>query len=749
MGFAAGQRVVSLALASVLLLSLSNFSATALSTEQSVVFASNIEKIKAHLSLVEENLGSETAFTHASIVGKLASQIENPLRENDKILADNVYLNLVDLPALVKSQTNRDALISHISDGNLLLDKATISVIPNELRNDYRFHAQIVFLLLTAADGEYEAGNGDTAVAYVERAQMIYDGEIAGNTRLSAPSFTSIIEKMRAGEGYNVVSSSLSAPQRDMLAISGATGSEHEKYFTEIRTLLPKVVEEYRAGNTVRADELAIEAYLDNFEYLEPALAEHDKDLMLLIEEMMRVELREMIRDGESPETIENHVNEIFAKLDEAESLLRARTFALGAGFGNGSVDGIIPEQQEETQPIGSAENDAKEMVKGEIDIIRLKLMQVLQDYEQGNYNSAYENARSAYLDSYEFIEIPLSPIDPDFTLETEIKFAELRNLIQQGAPYEDVQAKVVELRKSLDESERLVTGPGVIAPAIAFSSSFAIMFREGLESALIVGAILTYLEATRNEKFKKHVHYGIVMALAATVVTWVVASFIINISGTNKELIEAIAALSATAVLFYVSFWILNRIETKKWIEFVKAKVWQATTTGSATVFVLLAFFTVYREGFETVLFYQAMFSFAKYMEHFVILGLALGLGSLLAVYYVMRRLGRRLPLKALFGLTMGVGAYLSIAFVGNGVRELQEAGYLGMTPLFGVIPRLDINLATMTGIHPMLETVIAQIVLLSVYTVGILYVLVWRSRREQAIAQARKSRADIDESI
>ena len=67
-------------------------------------------------------------------------------------------------------------------------------------------------------------------------------------------------------------------------------------------------------------------------------------------------------------------------------------------------------------------------------------------------------------------------------------------------------------------------------------------------------------------------------------------------------------------------------------------------------------------------------------------------------------------------------------------------------MTPLIGIVPRLDINLATMTGIHPTLETIVAQFALLSVYIVGMLYVLVWRSRKEKMIAQARKSRADID---
>ena len=140
---------------------------------------------------------------------------------------------------------------------------------------------------------------------------------------------------------------------------------------------------------------------------------------------------------------------------------------------------------------------------------------------------------------------------------------------------------KISEIQKGLDESERLVSGPGIVAPTIAFSSSFSIVFREGLESALIIGAILTYLEASRNDKFKKFVYFGILIAIGATAITWFIAEFLIKISGASREIIEAVAGLSAVAVFFWVSFWILNKIETKKWIEFVKAKVWQAATTG------------------------------------------------------------------------------------------------------------------------------------------------------------------------
>jgi high-affinity iron transporter len=158
-----------------------------------------------------------------------------------------------------------------------------------------------------------------------------------------------------------------------------------------------------------------------------------------------------------------------------------------------------------------------------------------------------------------------------------------------------------------------------------------------------------------------------------------------------------------------------------------------------------MLSFFTVYREGFETVLFYKAMLSFAKYMEWYVAAGLILGLVVIIGIAVVVRKLGKKLPLRVLFGLTMGIGAYMSIAFMGNAVREFQELGYIPTTPLLSVIPRLDINLATMTGIHPTLETVVAQLILLSIYIAGSLYVLVLQPRRKKAIESSRRSMGDL----
>ncbi|MGI0038152.1 MAG: FTR1 family iron permease, partial [Nitrososphaera sp.] len=540
----------------------------------------------------------------------------------------------------------------------------------------------------------------------------------------------------------------------DLALGQGASATEHQKYFSAIRELLAKVVSDVKSGNYEQADQNAISAYLDNYEYLEAPLEKHDVGLMTMIEIEMREELREMIKSRDAPSEIESHVSGILEKLGSAETLLASDvqssdpTAAPGSQSGFADIEGLAAgfgTYTGERRVMGDADDPAKAKVRNNIDQIRIKLDQTLLLYEEGKPEEALAASRSAYLDSYENVEIPLRPIDPDFTLEMEIKFAELRNLIQANAPYSEVEGKIIEIRRGLDESERLVSGTGVLAPTIAFSTSFSIIFREGLESALIIGAILTYLEASRNERFKKHVYYGIVLAFAATAITWYVAQYIIEISGASRELIEAIAGVSAVAVLFWVSFWILNKVETKKWIEFVKAKVWKATATGSIMVFVMLSFFTVYREGFETVLFYQAMLSFAKYMEWYVAAGLVAGLAVIVAVAFVVRKIGKKLPLRVLFGLTMGIGAYMSIAFMGNAVREFQEVGYISTTHLIGTVPRLDINTAAMTGIHPTLETIVAQLVLLAVYLAGSVYMLVIQPRRNKAIESARKSRADL----
>ena len=657
------------------------------------------------------------------------------LRSHDPGLTDQIHLELLDLPLALAGGAEPDAaqLIGSV------LSKIDRYGIPEDGSD-----ATIVDLL-TVADEQYVLASDDNAPAY-EIAKILFresksmfehDADLEVMLDLEQQSFFNDLERsVEDRDSFLKVGTLVSAIQRDLLGTE-AIGHDQELLYDNIRKLYAQLIEAVDAGDYEAAEVLAIDAYLENFEYLEPTLEKADAEFMYALEINMREDLRNMIKDRQDPRAIRDFLEEsILPDLDTGQ----VKTMA----YLESSADGTAAAFQRELKERGDSTGEQQAEVRAEIDFIRATLQGLLAHYEGGDFDSAYAASRTAYLDSYEYIEIPLRPIDPDFTLEVEYQFAELRNLIKRQASYAEVQEVVIAIERNLDESERLVTGSGQIAPLIAFFASFAIIFREGLESVLILGAILTYLEASRNTRLKPYVYYGIAAGVVATGITWVIASYVIEISGANRELIEAIAALSATAVLFYVSFWILNKIEHKKWMEFVKAKVWQATTTGSAMVFVMLAFFTIYREGFETVLFYQAMFGFAKYLETFVGLGFVLGMASLLAIYFVMRRLGRRLPLRALFGLTMGIGAYLSIAFLGNAVRELQVLDIVPYTSMLGTVPRLDINLAAMTGIYPTLETVVAQLVLLSVYLSASTYVLIMRPRKARRLAQMRKSRGN-----
>jgi len=658
-----------------------------------------------------------------------------PLRESSPDISDEIHLLLLDIHSNLEVNENQQ-IQSEISTVKDLLKQYTF---------DSPDYGKAIAQILIIVDEQYRIAmenellsSYDLSVRLVNLSITLFEKtKYDERTTLEINSFLSELKaNVENKTDFQSVGTLISAINRDLLGTE-TVGYDKQKFYDNIRSLYKELLIELDEGNYQKAEELGIEAYLDNFEYLEADIEKIDLDLLKELELDMREKLRKMIQNKQEPEQIGIFIEDsILINLANAEEKVKT----LKPSISESSVE-------TELEEMGSTSQGEKEGVRDEIDFIRNTLQALLIQYEQGNFQSAYNSARTAYLDSYEFVEIPLRTIDPDFTLEVEFQFAELRSMIQKQAPLEDVQEIVIGIKRNLDESERLVSGVGTLAPMIAFTSSFAIIFREGLESVLILGAVLTYLEASRNNQFKKYVYYGVIAAFGATAVTWVIASFIIEISGANRELIEAIAALSATAVLFYVSFWVLNKIEHKKWMEFVKAKVWQATATGSVMVFVMLSFFTVYREGFETVLFYQAMAGFAKYMELQVGLGFVVGIASLLAIYFGMRRLGRKLPLRALFGLTMGVGAYLSIAFLGNAIRELQVIEIVPYTGMIGIIPRLDINLAAMTGIYPTLETVVAQIILLGVYLAASSYVLILRPKREKQIAMMRKSRGNGNE--
>jgi high-affinity iron transporter len=147
------------------------------------------------------------------------------------------------------------------------------------------------------------------------------------------------------------------------------------------------------------------------------------------------------------------------------------------------------------------------------------------------------------------------------------------------------------------------------------------------------------------------------------------------------------------------------------------------------------VGFTAVYREGFETVLFYQALLSFAEGLELWVAAGTAVAAILLAGVGWLIFRAGKRLPVKAFMTTAVVMVMALSVAFIGNAVRALQEAAMIPVTFLAGV-PRLPIFLAELTGWHPTTQTLLAQAALALVYVAGAVWTFVVLPRRQRRFA-------------
>lgn len=344
-------------------------------------------------------------------------------------------------------------------------------------------------------------------------------------------------------------------------------------------------------------------------------------------------------------------------------------------------------------------------------------LKEVVHLYEQGHKKEAYDRALDTYLNNFEKVEPMIISRDQKFGLALEAKFVKLRGLIKDERPIGEIKTLHGEIESDLKLASVLLRSNEPIGKALTFINSFAILIREGLEAALIVAAVLAFLGATGAKGAIKYVHLGWILALVAGLFTWFLAQTVISISGAQRETIEGVTSLFAAAVLFYVSYWLITKVEVRKWKEYIQGKVKRALSKESVIALASVSFFAVYREAFESVLFYQALWLQADNSKGAVIWGLVAGTVLLTGLVLVIFKLGLRIPLKYFFSITSFMLYFLSFVLAGKGVRGLQEAGIVGITPL-DFIPQADI-----LGIFPTLETTIVQGVLL----LALIGALIW----------------------
>jgi high-affinity iron transporter len=281
------------------------------------------------------------------------------------------------------------------------------------------------------------------------------------------------------------------------------------------------------------------------------------------------------------------------------------------------------------------------------------------------------------------------------------------------------------QLEAGLENAERTLGDD--LSPANLFFQSFVIMVREGLEAILIVGALMTFLVKMGAARRKRDIHIGVGAALGASLLTALALETIFYVTPAKREALEGLTMVVATTVLFYVSYWLLSKMEVVKWNHFVKSKVQDALTSGSSLALASAAFLAVYREGFETVLFYKALFVSGGPTGGAmpILMGILIGAVVLVGIYVAISRFGVRLPLKPFFGVTSAFLYYMAFVFAGKGIAELQEGSLLPTTILTWA-PRVPA-----LGIYPTLESVVAQSILVVLLIVALIWTFVLEPRK------------------
>lgn len=320
-----------------------------------------------------------------------------------------------------------------------------------------------------------------------------------------------------------------------------------------------------------------------------------------------------------------------------------------------------------------------------------------------GDRGRAQERILHAYLEGFETLEPRLA--GPTVRRAERLFHLELRPLVSRGAPDAEVEAAFSALYGEMAAAdEALASGNGFWFGAF---NAFMIILREGLEAALLIAAILAYLTRVSDDpRHRRQVYAGLGLGIAASLGTWVVARTLIPVGGGSRELIEGVTALLAVGVLVYVSHWLFHKTYVHDWKEYLTERVGRAISTGSALAMALLAFAAVYREGFETVLFYQALLFDVG--GEALLAGFLPGLALIVGMGVAIVRVGVRLPLKKVFAITNAVLLYLAFTFLGKGLYNLQEAGLFSPHPAPWV-PDHE-ALRQLLGLYPVAETVLAQ---------------------------------------
>ncbi len=492
--------------------------------------------------------------------------------------------------------------------------------------------------------------------------------------------------------------------------------------------LLDDAVKSYEARSPEKAKDLVTEAYFGPFEAggMEIAIRQEISARRARQLEKMFAEIRQAIGAGEPAGAVRERVAALERALDhDARELVRAGVTEVRlAEKGEPSPVG-------EPAPVGAGVSPPGAAPDRLVNELIARLDQARARYEAGDPDQAKALLGSAYFDLFEHqgLEAAVGARSSRLKADIEGRFAQIRGLMSSGTPADRVGQDLDALKDRIREAGALVTrGQG---RAAAFVNGLIVIVREGFEAILILTALAAYLLKAGHGDKVRVVYQAGGAALAASLLAAVLVQTLFQLSPRSREALEGVTMLLATAVLFYVSCWLTSKAEADRWAQYIRKRVQASLGTGSLVALWSAAFLAVFREGAETVLFYQALLAGTGPGEAGAVFG-GFGAGSLvLVVVFLLFRSGAlRIPIRAFFTLTSALLYYLAFVFAGRGIQELQVSGLVGITPAHGV-PTWEL-----VGLYPTWESVGLQLLLVGAAAFALSYLFLIRGRGTRAAA-------------
>lgn len=599
---------------------------------------------------------------------------------------------------------------------------------------DYRGMIDRIGVLLDEAAVVYRAGRAEDAKTNVQRAYFEIFENLEGPIRVNVSAarnialesaFGDIRRMIVQGDTPDAVAGRVAAQMADLRAVlpelEGGThlvaeSSHPEEAATAPRVMQPhwaRVVDGIAAGletaaaayDAGRPDETRAQILRTQYEgyknsLLETAVRRHVSQRQDAEYNSEFVRIAELARDGKPAGMLRGSITALVEDL--------RRTLP-----GVPLVDGVtVPAETE------APARDWRLVRDG----VAAGIAKALALHAQGKTLPAQSLIQETYFDVFEAsgMEARIGARDAAFKTTLEGYFSRLVALMKAGAPAADLDAARAAMAADFDRAVGQLQDGGQ-APAALFAYSLLIIAREGVEALLIVAAIAAYLVKTGNGDKMRVVTNSVVTALAASLVTAILLKWLLNATTASQEVMEGATMLLAALILFSMSYWLVSKAEARRWMAYIKGKMDHSLSTGSLRVLWFTSFLAVYREGAETVLFYQALSLEARDTAGGLAVagGFATGCALLAVLFFVLRHGAAKLPIRPFFMITGGLLYALAFVFAGKGMMELVEGKILEPTLLAG-FPEMPL-----LGVFPYWQTLAPQAALVLAAAAGTLLLL------------------------